>query len=52
MHYIVKVQRNRGQLRITIPRGLMKDAMLEDEEIVILKKGVCDRIVIERYKGK
>lgn len=52
MHYVVKLQRDRRQYRITIPLNLIEACGLEDVELVRLEEIVGQVIVIKEYHGK
>lgn len=51
-HWIVKLTRNRGQTRVTLPRLLIAEMGLEDVELVRLQKGIKGGILIEEYHGQ
>lgn len=54
MSWIVKLQKNRGQYRITIPKELIVKSGLEDAKIIKLEELLGGEIVIREYyeKGK
>ena len=52
MDWIVKLQSHGGQYRITLPRELLVEAKLENEELVRLESFIEGEILIERYYGK
>lgn len=52
MHLIVKLQRHRGQYRITLPLNLIKKCGLEDVELVRLDWVMPNTIVLREYYGK
>ena len=52
MDWVVRLTKHGGQYRITLPRGLLSDAGLEDVEFVKLSRAVRGRIIIEEYYGQ
>lgn len=51
-HSIMKLTRDRGQTRVTLPRELIQEAGLEDVELVYLYVWNGREICIEEYHGK
>lgn len=51
-HWIVKLTRDRGQTRVTLPRLLIAEAGLEDAELVRLDVTGGRWVVIREYHGK
>lgn len=52
MDWIVKLQKNEGQYRITLPGELIVKAGLEDVKIVKLVVHLGGGIIVKEYYGK
>lgn len=52
MYWVVKLSRQGGQYRITLPRGLLTEAGLKEAELLRLEWFVPSTIIIEEYHGK
>lgn len=50
--WIVKLTRDRGQTRVTLPRLLIAEVGFDDVEVVRLRRGMRGMIIIEEYHGK
>lgn len=50
--WIVKLQSNSGQYRVTLPKKLVRFADLEGAEYLRLECGVSGGIIIKEYHGK
>ena len=50
--WIVKLQRNGNQYRVTLPKRLIAFADLEDAEYLRLECGVSGGVIIKEYHGK
>jgi hypothetical protein len=51
-HWVVKIVKNRGQYRVTIPRTMVKEMSWEDVEYLALNRTGENEIKVEEYGSK